>query len=324
MPSAGDRLPRRIRRIVSRVLETDVRSWRRPAVGSVAETYVLDLEDEPNRVVCKIGGASVWTGDVIEPTVCRLAGERTPLAVPEVLASGRFVDGSRGTGRSGSTEAPGPLSRWALYEFLDGENPSPWYRRCDPAIRRRVVADAGAILGRLHAWSRAKHGFDRTGGLERDPDGATGLRLCDPIQPSVVDALSASRGSPRRPANARPVLCHGDFHPDNLLVSSDGSIAAVVDWGNAHVAPAEYAVARAEARFVDRFRSLPPAERTRLRHAFRRGYRERATLEDGYSDRAPIYKGLWLAQSSLNLATVARSSRGRTQIRRQLRAAVGR
>lgn len=324
MPSAGDRLPRRIRRVVSRVLETDVRSWRRPAAGSVAETYVLDLEGEPNRVVCKIGGASVWTGGVVEPAVCRLVGERTPLAAPEVLASGRFAGGSRGSERPGPTGASDPLSRWALYEFVDGENPAPWCDRRDRAIRRRTVTDAGVILGRLHAWSRSEHGFDRTGGLERDPGGSTGLRLRDPIQPSVVDGLSASRGSPRRPTTARPVLCHGDFQPDNLLVSSDGSIAAVVDWGNAHVAPAEYAVARAEARFVDRFRSLPPAERACLRHAFRRGYREHAALEDGYPDRAPIYKGLWLAQSSLNLAAVARSSRGRTQIRRQLRGIVDR
>lgn len=321
MGAADERAPESVRRVVSQVFGTSVRSCRRPAVGSVAETYLLELEGNPERVVCKVGGASVWTGAVIEPAVCRLVGNRTALAVPDVLASGRFVD----AGRTTATETAAPLSRWALYEYVDGESPDPWYSQCDRTVRRRLVSDAGSILGRLHDWSTTEFAFDRTGGLERTPNHPTGLCVCDSTPPSVVDALAAvSQVLPRRSLVSQAVLCHGDFHPGNLLVTSSGRITAVLDWGNAHVAPAEYAVARAEVRFIDRFRSLPSPERARLREVFRARYRDHVSLESDYPARAPLYKSLWLAQSAINLASVARSSRGRTQIRRQLRTIVDR
>ena len=315
MSAVDERAPESVRRVISQVFGTSVRSCRRPAVGSVAETYLLELEGDPKRVVCKVGGASVWTGAVIEPAVCRLVGNRTSLAVPAVLASGRFID----AGRTAATETAAPLSRWALYEYVDGESPDLWYSQCSRTVRRRLVSDAGSILGRLHDWSTTEFAFDRTGGLERTQNHPTGLCVCEPTQPSVVDALVAvSRVFPRRSLTSQPVLCHGDFHPGNLLASSAGRITAVLDWGNAHVAPAEYAVARAEVRFIDRFRSLSSPERARLREVFRARYRDHASLESDYPARAPIYKSLWLAQSAFNLASVARSSRGRTQIRRQL------
>jgi aminoglycoside phosphotransferase (APT) family kinase protein len=46
----------------------------------------------------------------------------------------------------------------------------------------------------------------------------------------------------RRPAPGVPVICHGDFHPRNLLVS-DGRVTGVVDWPNTLVADAEFDVA---------------------------------------------------------------------------------
>ncbi|RQH01799.1 phosphotransferase family protein [Natrarchaeobius oligotrophus] len=319
MSDVDDPAPASVRRLVSAVLGTTVRTWRRPTAGSVAETYLLELDDDPGRAVCKLAGASVWTGEVVEPAVRRLVADRTALPVPEVLASGRFV--TRPTGElQDFDETDAPRSRWALYEFADGEPPSVCREgACDLAARRRLVADAGSILGRLHAWSAAELDFDRTGGLGRAPEQSTRLRVCDPTPPSVVDALSSAVRTPSDCSSApRPVLCHGDFQPDNVLVEADGSITALLDWGNAHVGPAEYAVARAEVRFVDSARSIPSDERSRLRETFRSSYRDHAPLESGYENRAPLYKGTWVAQSILNLATVARTARGRTQLRRQL------
>jgi aminoglycoside phosphotransferase (APT) family kinase protein len=45
-----------------------------------------------------------------------------------------------------------------------------------------------------------------------------------------------------RPSPGVPVICHGDFHPRNLLVL-DGRLTGVVDWPNALVADAEFDVA---------------------------------------------------------------------------------
>ena len=46
----------------------------------------------------------------------------------------------------------------------------------------------------------------------------------------------------RSPAAAGRVLCHGDFHAQNLL-AADGRVTAVLDWPNVVVAAPEYDVA---------------------------------------------------------------------------------
>jgi aminoglycoside phosphotransferase (APT) family kinase protein len=54
----------------------------------------------------------------------------------------------------------------------------------------------------------------------------------------AVDWLTA-----RRPAEpARPAICHGDFHPQNILME-DGVVTGVIDWPNALVADPAYDVA---------------------------------------------------------------------------------
>ena len=283
-------------RIASEALGETVTAIHAPRTGAVADTYVLELSGDPGRAVCKIGGRSVWTGEVVEPLVVDRVGARTELPVPDVYATGTVNRG-------------GEIRRWAVYEHLDGAVP----RDLEPRERRSVVRSAGAALGVLHD----AFAFDRIGGLGRDGD-ALSLR-----RPSARNLLASAPVRDVRAAVAaddeerRPVLDHGDFFPGNLLVT-DGELSAVLDWGNAHVTHAGYGLARAEARFVD-LASAPRSERDRLRRAFRAGYAEHAPLPPAYRRRASIYKALWLAQSGANLLHVAGSERGRRQLRRQLR-----
>ncbi|SDK34897.1 phosphotransferase family protein [Natronorubrum texcoconense] len=307
-----------VERLVADALEAEVRSWYRPRSGSVAETVVCRLEtgdcggeDRPSRVVCKRGGASVWTDDVIEPLVLEYVAEATDLPVPRVLASGSVeLEG----------ESNDPLERWAIYEFREGRNPGPRYLDLEPAVRRRLVADAGELLGRLHATSALA--FDRVGGLARGADDRS-LRLRAPDGWHAVDPGWPLTGFPVPLAGdegCRPVVTHGDYQPSNLLVDDEGAVTAVLDWGNAHVTHAEYALARAEARFVDVYAGrLPRAERERLRGLFRRAYANDAPLETGFDRRASIYKLLWVAQSGANYLRIAREPRGRRQLRTQVR-----
>ncbi len=305
-----------IDRLVADGLGAEVRSWYRPRSGSVAETVVCRLEtgdgggeDPPSRVVCKRGGASVWTGDVIEPLVLERVAEATDLPVPRVLAFGSVVDDSNG-----------PLERWAIYEFQQGTNPGPRYLDLEPAVRRRLVADAGELLGRLHATSELA--FDCVGGLARGADDRS-LRLRAPNGWHAVDPgwpLAALPVPLVGDEGCRPVLTHGDYQPSNLLVDNEGAVTAVLDWGNAHVTHAECALARAEARFVDLYAGrLPRVERERLRGLFRRAYADGAPLETGFDRRAPIYKLLWIAQSGANYLRIAREPHGRRQLRTQVR-----
>jgi aminoglycoside phosphotransferase (APT) family kinase protein len=61
---------------------------------------------------------------------------------------------------------------------------------------------------------------------------------------AALDGLKAALNwlRERRPAAGAPVICHGDFHPRNILVAS-GRVTAVVDWPNTLVADAEFDVA---------------------------------------------------------------------------------
>ena len=288
---AGADTPRRVRAVVERALDTGVRDCRPSKEGAVGDTYLVDLTGPPGRVVCKFGGASVWTGEVVEPLVARLVRAETGLPVAAVLASGSV----RG--------APGP-DRWALYEHREGESA----RSAGVAGRGWFLRAAGRLLGRLHgAFS-----FDRVGGLGRD-GGALHLRR--PTGRTLLTSPAAGILG-RDPAGERPrlVLTHGDYQPSNLLVA-DGDLTAVLDWGNAHVTDAGYALARAEARFVD----LPRAG-GRAREAFRDGYASaRGRLPAGYAARAGRYRLLWVAQSALHLGAVAATPRGRVQLARQTR-----
>ena len=102
----------------------------------------------------------------------------------------------------------------------------------DPEPLLRALDDAGRAAG--GGFDRATVSLDghltaldrriRRAGL----DGfAAGMRWLLDRQPA--------------PGTAR-VICHGDFHPQNLLVA-DGRVSAVLDWPNMLVAPPEYDVA---------------------------------------------------------------------------------
>ncbi|NGM68826.1 aminoglycoside phosphotransferase family protein [Natronolimnobius sp. AArcel1] len=328
-----------LERIVEAALEAEVQSVRRPRAGSVADTFLLELspsDDLPARIVCKRGGASVWTGDVIEPLVCERVRAVTDLPVPAVLAQGSLVGGDQ--------QAATP-ERWALYEHLEGETPTTT-GPLEPAVRCRLVAAAGARLGQLHSVSLAAFGLENgaestgntnastnatsvsVGGLARGPDGD--LEVCTPDGWHAIEARESAAlydrlsvplaGDP----DCVPVLTHGDYQPRNLLIASDGSITGILDWGNAHVTHATYALARAEVRFVDLewiAGRLEPGERDRLRRLFRDGYASKGPLERTTELERQLrrYKWLWVCQSLANYGQIARSARGRTQLWRQCR-----
>ena len=281
--------PAWLRTIVTEAVGGPITDCRQPADGANAETYILDVADRSEPVVYKGAGASIWTGEVIEPLVTAYVGRRTDVPVPTVLAHG---DG-------------GPHRRWAIYGYCQGKA----MRTATGTQRRRLVEEAGRLLGRLHSQ------------LPRDRLGRLGRRGDRLVVTADGGILDTPLGRQVRPARDRqPVVHHGDYHPGNILVS-DGRITGVLDWGNAYVTDAAYAAAVGELRVVD---LLPAGDRQVLRRAFRAGYREHGTLTAGYKRRAAGYKLLWLLQSARNLTEVATTRRGRRQLGRQLRNWLGR
>jgi aminoglycoside phosphotransferase (APT) family kinase protein len=220
-----------------------------------------------------------------------------------------------GTLRRASERASGDVrpasDYWGLYEFRDGDPPTP-FDALDADVRQGIVRETGAFLAQLHA----AHQFERTGGLGRT-DG--NLQICEHAGLNAPDLARrlAERRSGADPVDRQPVLTHGDLFPGNLLVA-DGKITAVLDWGNAHVTTAGYALARAEMRFVDWFR-FPSGERRALRTALRKGYRQYREIPADYERHASAYKLLWLLQSADRIRRHLQSKRGRRQLQRHVR-----
>jgi aminoglycoside phosphotransferase (APT) family kinase protein len=290
--------PPQVETIVETALDCTVCACETATGGRVAQTYLLELDGEPSRVVCKIGGPSVRTGAVIEPLVVALVTETTTIHCPECLGAGQLRD---------ETDTP---THWALYEFCRGAVPTP-FDELDVARQRRIVRQTGAMLGELHAT----HQFDRTGGLGRDGDSLT---IETPAGLYVPErGREIARQHPAiDPSEWQPVLTHGDLFPGNLLVEGD-TVTAFLDWGNAHVTTAGYALARAEMRFVDWFR-FAADRRAVLTDALRKGYCEHRPLPPDYETLGTAYKLLWLGQSAERVLRHLTNSRGRAQMRRHL------
>lgn len=292
-----------IDQLIRAELGCEVRSCESVTAGRMAETYLLDIDGTPGRAVCKVGGSSVRTREVVEPLVVRLVGETAGLPVPALLASGRFRD------------TAGEQRYFGLYEFREGETPAP-FDGLAPAVRRRVLRDVGSALGRLHAT----HQFERTGGLGRTGDDTDDLCIREPRGlhvPGQGQRLLERLAAPES-VDPQPVLTHGDLFPGNLLVDTDGRVTALLDWGNAHVTTAGYALARAEMRLVDWFR-FPAGEREQLRQALSAGYRVHRSLPPDYPRFGALYKLLWLVQSGERHLRHTLTSRGRRQLRDHLR-----
>jgi aminoglycoside phosphotransferase (APT) family kinase protein len=135
----------------------------------------------------------------------------------------------------------------------------------------RLLAEAHA---RLHALDpepllRALDTEGRAAGCAFDRD-AVGYEahlaaLEGRIRRDSLDALSKGMAwllGRRAPTGARRAICHGDFHPQNLLVENR-RLAAVLDWPNLVVAEPEYDVAatRVILRCTPIELAAPPARR---------------------------------------------------------------
>src|SRR4029453_14710448 len=127
------------------------------------------------------------------------------------------------------------------------------------------------------------------------------VRLARRIGRGRLSSLEAAMSwlSSHRPTDARRrVICHGDFHPQNILVA-DGRVTGVVDWPNVIVADRalDVAATRVILRLVPvGLLGVPPALRGLVEIARRilsarylRGYRRRQPLD---ASRLAYYEAL--------------------------------
>jgi aminoglycoside phosphotransferase (APT) family kinase protein len=164
--------------------------------------------------------------------------------------------------------------------MLDAFTARPWRARA-------LVDQLAGLARRLHALP--------TAGFPPDPADLVDHRLHLPRQvvtqldrPPLAAALTRAEALAPRAMDGPPVVCHGDFHPLNVMVDGGGG-ASVIDWTDAGLGPREADVARTSLLFhVAAIAADRAVERAALRFAGPRlarrylsTYRRGAPLDEG-------------------------------------------
>ncbi len=214
--------------------------------GFWAELFSFSLANPPGAwpgelVVRLMPDPGTARKEMVVQTAVAGAGFPTPI----VRASG---GPDRGLGRAFMV-MDRAAGRPALSGLDGGPTPDAMLR-----VLRHVPGLLAGSMARLHAL---------------DPDlvrgGLARVREAPVTLPGLVSALSQSAAESGRPdlvraarwltdhppAPAPEVICHGDFHPFNLLADEDR--VTVLDWSNALLAPRAYDVA-----FTSLLLSEPP------------------------------------------------------------------
>ena len=157
-------------------------------------------------------------------------------AAPQVLA---VLAPSEGTGLPTQVmeRAPGVT-------LLDAFSARPWRAR-------RHVDQLARLALRLHeldpsTWPSAAE--PQGGATLVDQRLALPRAVVDRLdRPPLAGALAAAEALAGRAMSGAHVVCHGDFHPLNVVV--DGGDASVIDWTDAGLGPREADVARTSLLF---------------------------------------------------------------------------
>lgn len=207
-----------------------------------------------------------------EPRLLELVGRETAIPVASVLGF-----------RDDHSEHPAPFY---LLERVEGENFEGRAHELSAAARRRVVADAGRNLARLHDLGplpaaghigvrdgeltvldtdehprygdfREKVLADAEETLDALADGGWFPDLADDPHrfTDVVPEVRAYLREvvPAMPEPAAPTYCHWDYRYGNLLVDPEtGRTEAVLDWANLSAADPAYNLAEVESHLFAR------------------------------------------------------------------------
>jgi aminoglycoside phosphotransferase (APT) family kinase protein len=169
---------------------------------------------------------------------------------------------------------------------LDALKAKPWRARA-------LVDQLATIQLRLHA-------MDVTGWPgPTDPGELVQQRLSLPRRVAtgsdhevIAEALRRAEDLVPIATGGAPVICHGDFHPLNVMV--DGATASVIDWTDAGLGPREADVARTLLLFrVASIAATGPVERAALRAIGPRLARRYRRTYDAGADLDPQRMRAW-------------------------------
>lgn len=283
------------------VLDREVASAT-PIDEGVNAVYRVDLADG-ERLVLKAATVSEDEDARPEPRVLSRVAAQAGVPVPDVVAAVGPADSPLGVA-------------FYLMECVEGQR-NPRAKNLGCARHERVVAASGRHLAGIHgvdvperagrlrvvdgdlrvpdpadSWASrfAALASDRVEKVRGEGYLADGDARFADLAPRAADALDGFADALETPAV--PVLLHGDYRPDNLVLAPPGdrpAIRAVVDVGG-DVGDGLFDLALAEQSLVD-VPVTDPDRAADLRATLREAYRDhRAVDEAAFERRYPYYR----------------------------------
>jgi len=256
------------------------------AEGLRHETYVLTVAGRDYVLQFAASGDSRGVDSLARGLHWYVALQETDIPVPRVVSErvAEFDD-----------------RRYVLVEKLPGTTGE---RDVSPARTRNAAASLAAVHD--HA------AFD-TAGVPVEADGEPSVRACGDatfrewVQRDVSESaghlrdaglVSAADGlervldefADRLPESFDPVLCHGDFSPDNVLFRG-GEVVGVLDFDRARAGRAEWDLAAA----ANAFWMHDPTADWANRETFYEGYRAVRPVAGAFEYCEPLYRAATLA-----------------------------
>lgn len=256
------------------------------AEGLQHETYVLRVAGRDYVLQFAASGDSRDVDSLARGLYWYVALQETDIPVPEVVSErvAEFDD-----------------RRYVLVEKLPGTTGE---RNVSPARTRNAAASlaavhdhaafdtAGVLVGASDGPSvRASGDATFREWVQRDVSKSAG-HLRDAGLVSAADGLERVRDefADRLPESFDPVLCHGDFSPDNVLFRDD-EVVGVLDFDRARAGRAEWDLAAA----ANAFWMHDPTADWANRETFYEGYRAVRPVAGSFERREPLYRAATLA-----------------------------
>lgn len=211
---------------------------RRFDEGSVTGAYRVSFaDDEVRPVVVKVYAPESRGHAAKEARALHLLRDRGIFSVPRVIGFRKAVDVLDG-------------GACAVLSLMRGRTLTSVAARLTPEQERDVWVQLGTILRRIHDVPMGAYGYINGDIMDPAPDNAAHMRrlfarLLDEYRrlggdPALADRTAAhvaARGAAFADC-ARPVLCHGDYHESNIMVTRepDGRyrVTGVIDPENMH------------------------------------------------------------------------------------------
>lgn len=231
----------------------------RQAMRKIGEGRMAEVYDRGDGSVIKLGRVPGWTAPLEWEAMAMEAAAGTG-AVPAVIGMETAL------GRPGLV-----MERIQGQDLLTALGRRPW-----------TVLQVGRVLGEVHARIHTTSAPTSLRPLRATVEGA--LRSSPEVPPDLLpDVLQVLETLPDGEA-----LCHGDFHPGNLIVAGDRPV--VIDWENVTRGHPDADVARTLLVLEGGspppgtspvIRLLSPFARGILRSAYLRSYRRQRPLDPG-------------------------------------------